>query len=54
MQCDQSFEKQPTEQTCQHPDMQKEAGFARDPSAAVGRQPTTGNDHVDVGVVRER
>ena len=45
--------EQPTEQTSEHADGQKELGPAGDPTAAVGRKTATGDDAMQVWMVQQ-
>ena len=47
-------QEQPAEQARQHAHGQEEAGTARDPARAVGRQAAAGNDDVDVRMMGQR
>ncbi len=54
MQGFEAVEKEPAEETRQHPHGQEEAGLAGDPARIVRRQAAAGNDDVDVRMVGQR
>jgi hypothetical protein len=47
----QKGKEQPTEETSEHADGQKEVGPAGDPTAAVGRETAAGNDAMQVRMI---
>ena len=47
-------QEQPTEETRQHADRQKEVGPAGDPTGAIGRETATGDDAVQVRMMEQR
>jgi hypothetical protein len=49
----QKGKEQPTEETSEHADGQKEVGPAGDPTAAVGRETAAGNDAMQVRMMEQ-